>query len=221
VAKVATIFDMDGTLISFEFDVSGTRQALISELSTRGFDTADLDLKSPTQHIVDVARAQINEGKVSADFDEVRRKLYSILDDFEIREAASTSLFPQTRQTLEYLRSKGVRTAVFTNSGRRAAKDVLEGCGISGLFEFILTRDDVPTMKPRPEGLKVALDRLRMPPEDVFYVGDSLYDVEASKRAGIRVVAVASGNYNEEKLKEAGADYIVSDISWIPKVLGV
>ncbi|MFI5404705.1 MAG: HAD family hydrolase, partial [Candidatus Gagatemarchaeaceae archaeon] len=87
-------------------------------------------------------------------------------------------------------------------------------------FEFVLTRDDVDAMKPSPEGLQKAVSLLGIPARDVYYVGDSLYDVSAGKRAGVKVVAVATGNFSEAALKDEGADYVISSISALAGVLG-
>jgi len=221
VAPVATVFDIDGTLVSFEFDVPGTRGAIILELSKRGFDTSELDLKTPTQTIVDAARAQVESGKVKADFDAVRTELYSILDASEIESSKKVSVFPGIRETLQYMKSKAVRLAVLTNSGRGATTEILDRAGLNDFFEFVLCRDDVSTMKPRPEGLILAISLLGLPKDRVFYVGDSKYDIIAAKKAGLRVVAVPSGNYTEAMLREEGADYVISSISELPRLLGV
>ncbi len=220
-APSAVVFDIDGTLVTFRFDVQGTRRALLGELSRRGFDTKGLGLTTPTQQIVDSAKIQVDSGDVAADFEGIRSKLYSILDNFEIESASTTAVFPETRETLDYLLTKGVRLAVLTNSGRKGAEEILKRSGLLDRFEFVLTRDDIPTMKPRPEGLKKAASMLGLPVDHVYYVGDSMYDVAAAKLAGLKVVAVATGNYTQERLRAEGADYVISSISDLPRLLGV
>jgi len=215
------VFDIDGTLVAFKFDVKGTREAIIEELSRKGFDTSKLDLTTPTQAMVDAARTQVESGKVRADFDEVRGKLYAILDASEMESSKGASVFPGTRETLDYLRSKKVRLGVLTNSGRRAAAEILRRAGLHDCFEFVLCRDDVSMMKPKPDGLVMAISLLGMPRDHVFYVGDSKYDIIAAKEAGLRVIAVPSGNYSEARLKEEGADYVISSLSELPRLLGV
>jgi phosphoglycolate phosphatase len=201
--------------------VQGTRVAIIEELTNRGFDTTGLGMTTPTQTMVDTARMQVESGKVRAEFDEVRAKLFSILDASEMESSRTISVFPGTRETLDYLSSKSVRLGVLTNSGRRAAAEVLRRAGLEGCFEFVLCREDVAMMKPRPDGLVRAISILGMPRDRIFYVGDSRYDIIAAKQAGLRVVAVTTGNYNETRLKEEGADYVISSISELPGLLGV
>ncbi len=194
---------------------------MIQELSKRGFDTAGLDMTTPIQAMIDSAREQVESGKVRAKFDEVRARLYSILDASEMESSPSTSVFPGTRETLDYLRSRSVRLGVLTNSGRRAAAEILRSAGLQDCFEFVLCREDVTMMKPRPDGLVKAISMLGMPKDRIFYVGDSRYDIIAAKHAGLRVVAVPTGNSDEAKLREEGADYVISSISELPGLLGV
>lgn len=220
-APVAAVFDLDGTLVSFEFDVKGTRRAIIEELSRRGFDTSTLGMTTPTQMMIDTARMQVESGRVNADFDEVRAELYTILDASETESGNAAKVFPGTRETLDYLKSKNVRLAVLTNSGKGPATKILRRAGLEDCFEFVLCRDDVSMMKPRPDGLVRAISLMGMPKERIFYVGDSKYDIIAAKEAGLRVIAVASGNYSAAVLKEEGADRVISSISELPALLGV
>lgn len=217
----AIVFDIDGTLVTFQFDVQGTRKALIDLLTSRGYDASGLGLKSPTQSILEAAKAQAEASGKSEEFDKLRAQIFSVLDEFEIASVDSTMVFPGTQQTLDYLRARGVRTAVMSNSGRKAAVRALEKAGILDRFEFVLTRDETFTMKPRPDGILLAVQKLGLSADDVFYVGDSTYDIIASKRAGVKVVSVATGNYDEARLKAEGADQVIAGITELPAVLGL
>jgi HAD superfamily hydrolase (TIGR01509 family) len=212
---------MDGTLVTFQFDIKGTRRALMQELSDRGFETTGIDLTTPTQTILDSAWSQVASGNVKSDFAELRAHFYRILDAFEMESVASTSVFPGTREALERLKTSSVRLAVLTNSGRKAAFDTLRRANLIDCFEFILTRDETETMKPRPEGLKRAVALLRLAPESVYFVGDSPYDIFAAKAAGVKVISVATGNYTMERLKGEGAEQVVASVAEIPTLLGM
>lgn len=215
---VAAIFDIDGTLVSFKFDAQGTRKALLAELASRGVDTRGLDLTSTTQKILDTAQERMNASGGYADF---KSRAFDILDAFELKDISSTKPFPGMREALVDLRERGVRLAVLTNSGRKAATRSLTVAGLLGFFEFVLTRNDTETMKPRPEGLLQAVSKLGIPKEAVYYVGDTPYDVMAAKGAGVRIVSVATGNYTSERLAAEGADFVIASVSELGGVLGV
>jgi phosphoglycolate phosphatase len=217
----AVLFDVDGTLVTFEFDVPGAKKALVEELAKMGVDTSGLSLTSPIQTIIDAAKVKVQGGKAGADFAPLRRRLYSILDDFEVDSSSKSSMFPGTKKTLLYLRSRSVRLAVFTNSGRRAAYSLLRRGRILECFDFILTREDVDTMKPSPAGILKAVERFSLPKEEVCYVGDGIFDITAAKAAGLKVVSVATGNYTPERLRQEGADFVISSLEELPGILGV
>jgi len=216
---VAAIFDIDGTLVSFKFDAEGVRKALIGELTARGVDTTGLDLSSPTQKILDVAKARMDSA--DSKYIAYRRKAFEILDAFELRDLASTTPFPGISEALTGLKSMGVRLAVLTNSGRKAATRSLTIAGLLGLFEFVLTRDDTETMKPRAEGLLQAVSMLSLPKDHVYYVGDTPYDIMAAKGAGVKSVSVATGSYAPDRLASEGPDLVISSISELGRALGI
>ena len=217
----ALLFDIDGTLVTFKFDVQGTRKALLQELSIRGYDTIGLGLTTPTQTILDSASSQVTTGRVHEDFAGLRSRLYQILDEFEVESVVSTSVLPGTREALVHLKSKGVRLGVLTNSGKKAAMEALRRADLLDCFEFILTRDETDAMKPRPEGLAKAVSLLGLSPSSVSYVGDSPYDISAARLAGVKVISVASGNYSIDRLQREGADHVISSVADLPALFGM
>jgi HAD superfamily hydrolase (TIGR01549 family) len=210
--KAAFLFDIDGTLVDFRFDVTGTRLAMIREIERLGFDTGGLTLTTPTHDIIQRVRDQISAGVVMADFASVRRRLYEILDTFEERTSILVSPLPGVVETLEYLKGAGARLAVLTNSGRKSADSVLGRTGLARFFEFVLTRDEVNEMKPSGAGIEMALSIFSLPPERVCYVGDSVYDITAARAAGVTCVSVATGSYRAEILAEAGAEVVIRSL---------
>ncbi|HXW36539.1 MAG TPA: HAD family hydrolase [Nitrososphaerales archaeon] len=213
----AVLFDVDGTLMSFEFDVQGTRKAMIDTLSGMGMDVSGLALSLPTQAILGWARNQCGDGR-AWEYSQVRAALYSVLDGFEMESSAKARVLEGTKPALEAIGARS-RLAVVTNSGRAAADKMLDRAGIRSLFEFVLTRDDVEEMKPGPAGLVKALGILQVSPSDAVYVGDSLLDILAGKAAGIRVISIATGLYSRERLKSEGAEFVLGSISELPSVL--
>ncbi|MDG6913961.1 MAG: HAD-IA family hydrolase [Nitrososphaerota archaeon] len=209
---LGAIFDLDGTLVTFRFDLRTARKEVIRELADRGYDMSAQDSSGPTQRLLDAAKAQTPSGDEPR-FACARRAAFEILDRYEVAGVSSTEPFPETRETLEELSRSGVRMAVLTNSGRKAASAELELAGISGYFEFVLTRDDTVVMKPAPEGVVLAASRLCLPRDSTYYIGDSPYDVQAAKAAKVKVISVATGSYPAARLRDEGADYAVASLA--------
>jgi HAD superfamily hydrolase (TIGR01549 family) len=216
----AVVFDIDGTLVTFNFDVVGAKKALIAELASEGVDVSGVSLSFTIQEIIDYAKKAAS-GKSKVDFGSLRKKLYSILDESEARSARDASVFPGTRETLLCLRRGRIRLGVLTNSGKGAAHEVLRKGKLLDSFDFILTREDVDTMKPSPDGLLKAVKGFSLPKEQVYYVGDGILDIVAAKRAGLRIISVATGRYSQERLRDEGADYVISSLTELPSLLGL
>ena len=216
---VGLIFDIDGTLVTFRFDVQGTRSALLSEMTRMGFSTTGLTLSSPTVKIMESVREQAASG--ARDYQSARARLYSILDRFEAESSANATIFPGTVETLKFLKKKSVKLGVLTNSGRRAALPLLARYSLTEYFDFVLTRDDVDAMKPAPDGIHRALSLMVLPKEHVFYVGDSTLDIMAAKGAGLKVISVATGNYNAQRLRAEGSEFVIESLAELPRLLSL
>src|SRR5712691_13044824 len=215
----AVIFDVDGTLVTFTFDIVGTRSAIIRELLRRGYSTSNLNTTTLTQIMLDSAKEQVDSGRVKDDYQSLRSRIFSMLDGFELDSAREAKPLHGALKTLQALRLSSMRLGALTNSGRAGATRVLQKSGLMKVFELILTRDDVPAMKPRPDGILRALDVLNLSKDELLYVGDSVYDIQAADAAGVRVASVATGNYSRERLGAEGPDLIMSSISELPALL--
>ncbi len=64
---------------------------------------------------------------------------------------------------------------------------------------------DVETSKPAPDLVQVALDKAGVPPGEAVFVGDTVWDVQASRKAGVRCVCFLSGGIGRDELADAGA----------------
>ncbi len=74
------------------------------------------------------------------------------------------------------------------------------------------TSDDVDETKPKPDLVEVALQKSGADEGDGVMLGDSVWDVEAAKRAGIATVGVLTGGYSEDELRNAGAAEVFESI---------
>lgn len=192
---------------------------MMDELARRGFNMSGLALTAPTQEILDAARRQIAAGNVNEDYEGVKKALYLILDDFETRGSQKSVPFSDTVETLNELKRRGVRLAVVTNSGRSATMGILDRHRLTSYFEFVLTRDDVERLKPDPDGLARAVSRFSLPASSILFVGDSALDILAARRAGLKMVSVATGNYGADRLRAEGAEIVVSSISELTAII--
>jgi HAD superfamily hydrolase (TIGR01509 family) len=101
--------------------------------------------------------------------------------------------FPDAAPVLGALRAAGIHTAVVSNWDCSLG-EVLAGLGLGGLLDTVITSAEAGARKPDPQIFRMALERLRRPPELVLLVGDSLdVDVAGGRAAGIRSLLLDRG----------------------------
>ena len=219
------IFDLDGTLISLHVDGAAFRREIARELTESGFrmDLTDPESKGLyVQDMLDLARSQIDRGLVKGDYEQVKRRTFRALDALEVEWIRHSQLLPGADAILSRLSEEGkvpVTLALLTNSGRAATRYALEELRLARYFHRSFTRDDLPAMKPRPEGITAALAELGLQKGEVLYVGDSPTDIMASKGAGIRIASVATHRYDAEALRKLGPDYTIGSLTELEELL--
>lgn len=126
---------------------------------------------------------------------------------FQEEEMPVLRAFPGVRELLIRMRSDGLRLAVASSAKENELNELLRRCGADDLIEARTSSDDVETSKPAPDILHAALERLGLQADEVLLLGDTPYDVEAARRAGLGVVAVRCGGWGDEDLSGAEAVY--------------
>ena len=213
------IFDLDGTLISLHVDGTAFRREIARELTHSGFRMDLIEVSSGglyIQDMLDLAKSQIDQGQVMVDYDGVRRRTFQALDELEVGWIRHSQLLPGAEALLTRLSGEGkapITLALLTNSGRAATRYAMETLGFKRYFQKTFTRDDLPAMKPRPQGITTALKTLGLGEGEVLYVGDSPTDIIAARGAGIRIASVASGRYDVEALRKLGPDFVLGSLS--------
>lgn len=89
-------------------------------------------------------------------------------------------------------RQLGLRTAVVTNSPLAMARAVLSATGLLGWFDTLAAGDEVVRGKPDPALVRLALERLVMPPEHAVMVGDTPLDAAAARGAAVYAVGLGT-----------------------------
>lgn len=108
--------------------------------------------------------------------------------------------FPGMRELISDLRDREVAQAIATSKRRTPLLRQLEALGWSGIFEPIVTPDEVQQGKPHPESLQLILRSTGFCPEDLLMVGDTPFDLDMAQAAGVPSLAVGHGFYDAEGL---------------------
>lgn len=202
------IFDLDGTLVNSSADITN---ALNYAIGPYGFEQLTVE---KTISLVGEGISRLIEklvGQQSADLKATNLKdvvLKRFLEYYSEHLTDLTVPYPGVSETLEMLGD--YRKAVISNKREDLSRRLLEKLGLSGYFDVIWGSDSVPEKKPSPAPVLEMLKKISCGPEEAVMVGDSNYDIEAGRAAGVRTVAVSYGYRHVSLLKEA--DFIIDNM---------
>lgn len=119
--------------------------------------------------------------------------------------------FPGAQRLVDCAHQHGLVTALATSSPADELDAVLEVLPIGEVVDVTTTADDVGSSKPDPEVFLKAMEVASLDPARTLAIGDSVWDVEAARAAGIGCLAVESGGFSRHELSEAGALHVYRD----------
>ncbi|AKF03037.1 hydrolase, haloacid dehalogenase-like family [Sandaracinus amylolyticus] len=115
--------------------------------------------------------------------------------------------FPGVRALVERLRRQGLALVVATSSRAKEADALLEAAGVADLLARRTSSDDADESKPDPDIVQAALRRAKLAPSEAILIGDTPYDLEAAARAGVAMIALRCGGWDDASLAGAIAIY--------------
>ena len=153
------------------------------------------------------------KGIIGLGLPEAIRSLYPEIDDDELvvfrqhyadhyiaLEAEPSPLFEGVVETLRALRAEGYHLAVATGKARRGLDRVLKSHGWEDYFDITRAADETAS-KPHPLMLEQILAHCNVRPEQALMVGDSSFDLQMARNAGMGSVAVSYGAQTIEALR--------------------
>jgi len=127
-------------------------------------------------------------------------------------------LFPGAAETIIALSKRGFKLAVATGKGRRGLNLALEHCGLGKYFHSTRTVDECFS-KPHPQMLDELMDMLVVIPERTLMIGDTSYDLQMAKNAGVSSVGVTYGAQRAEQWQHFNPIQKFDDFSSLSKWL--
>jgi len=208
----AVIFDLDGTLIFLHFRYTESRKVIIETINKMGLDGSKISLGDTAQIIIEKIEKEIKGRSMDLQISEIKKKIWSIINNFEIESIEISELAKDTKSLLNFLSKEDIKLGIVTNNGSKGTRLTLRKHGIEDYFDVIITRDDVDKLKPYGEGLKLALKMLEVQSNDAVYIGDSFNDVLASKDAGVHSILI-NKSHSMDKNLEKSPDRIINSLS--------
>jgi len=128
--------------------------------------------------------------------------------------------FPGMAETLDVLRSRGVRLAIVTTKMNHIARQHLLSAGLDRHFEVVIGVDDCRAPKPNPEPFRTAMRALGVAPAACLGVGDTALDIHAARAAGVETVAALWSGIAINHLLAAEPDHVLHHPREILSLLG-
>ncbi|MCX6695634.1 MAG: HAD family hydrolase [Candidatus Altiarchaeota archaeon] len=194
----AVLFDWDGTLYDiFDFIVKTYGQVMrekgLREWSRREFrekfkidwrDTLkDMGLEEHEEYLVGVWKRNLEEMK----------------EELQLHENAKETIIELSRKYTVGIVSSAPRNALLKEVNRLGVKEYIK---------VIVSKNDTKETKPSPMPLLQAAKKLKVKPEECVYVGDMIEDIQATRRAEMKSIAVPWGLHSRGRLMEEKPDYM-------------
>jgi HAD superfamily hydrolase (TIGR01549 family) len=109
------------------------------------------------------------------------------------------------------LKERGRTVVLASSSIQRHLDHFLGLLDVRELLDGWTTKDDVEATKPEPDLVKAALEKAGT--EDAAMLGDTPWDVEAARKAGLETVCLVTGGFSEQELREAGAAAVFESLT--------
>ena len=203
-APRAVLFDLDGTLADTAPDLAAAVNWLRTE---RGLEPTPYAVLRPTASAG--ARGMIGAAFGLAPGDEGYEELrLAWFDRYQSAMALHTTLFDGINELLAGIEEAGMTWGIVTNKPMRFTDPLVPQIAL-GHAGCIVSGDTTPHAKPHPAPLLEGARRLGLAPEQCWYVGDDLRDIEAGRAAGMVTVACAWGYCGSIEPSTWGADYLL------------
>lgn len=130
-------------------------------------------------------------------------------------------LLPGAKELLTAIRGRGARTAVFTNKHGPSSRLVCAHLGLAPLLDGNFGATDTAWLKPDLAWTRQILSQLDAKASETLLVGDSPFDVETARNAGLAFIGVTTGTHSAAELRAAGAERVCADLIEVARELGL
>lgn len=181
------IFDVDGTILDTEKAILKSLQKVLKE-EGKNYQLEDLRFALGIPGIETLKKLNVT------DLERVHPKWSETVLEF----SHEVSVFQDLENVIKTLSESPVRTGIVTSKTKQELIDEFEPFGLSSFFEYTICASDTEKHKPHPEPLLACLDGLNANQDETIYIGDSIYDMQCAKSAGVKFALALWGSKTTE-----------------------
>lgn len=197
------LFDVDGTLVDSAADICGAIRTVLESTPRAGVGE-DYLKRYIGYHLMELFR-DLFPGISDEAVDQLVCRYRTV---YPARDHKLTKTYPAVVETLAALPGK---KSTATTKGTPTTRLVLERFGLLPYFDHVQGTDGFPC-KPEPDVLLKSIELFGVRPEDCLFIGDSAPDMEAGRRAGVKICGVRYGYGDLARMAEFEPDYWIDDI---------
>ena len=196
------IFDVDGTLLDSN---DAHARSWVDAFAEAGYEVP-----------FDVVRPLIGMGAdkllpktigISNESTEGKKLVERCSEIFQERHLPRLCPFKGARDLVQRVRSDGLKALVATSARDEQLTKLLKAAHIDDLIEERATASDAKRSKPDPDIVQAAIEESGLSRKHLVMIGDTVYDIEAAAKAGVRTIAFRCGGWTDDKLKGAEEIY--------------
>lgn len=192
--KIETVFfDLDGTLVD---NYEAITKCIAASLKQFGITPPSIE---EVKHAVGGSILITFEKLIGKGLAFQAAKTY--MEHIEKYELIGLKEMPHAREILRGLKSRGIKTALFTNKSQKSAERIIEFLNLSPFFDKIIGTELNGARKPEKEFTLLALEKMKSNFDTSAVVGDSPYDYKAAKTCNLTPILVATGGNSFESLE--------------------
>jgi HAD superfamily hydrolase (TIGR01509 family) len=118
-------------------------------------------------------------------------------------------LFSNVQDVLARLSNDGYSIVFASSNYNRVIEKMMITFGWDKISMGYVGTDDIKNPKPDPEMIYKAIEKMQLTPEECVTIGDSVYDIQAGKRAGTKTIGVCTGNADRETMTAESPDLVL------------
>ncbi len=208
------LFDLDGTLVdSLELILASFRHTMATHL---GRVPPDDEWKKTMGTPL---REQL---KAFSDDPALREAMFqTYIEHNQAHHERLIRPFPGLGDAVTAVHRAGYRLGVVTSKIREHALRELRSLDLDGLFDGLVSASDVQRPKPDPQPVVLGLQSLELEPDAALLVGDSLYDLQSGRAAGVDTAAALWGPFERSQLEPGAPDYWLEDAGSLLALLDI
>lgn len=211
------IFDCDGTLVDSQYVIVAAMQAAWRAQGREDLPPAEAVRRQVGLPLVE-AVARLLPGVAEADHVRLAESYKTAFFELRQRPDHHEPLFPGATEALDALEAADWLLGVATGKSRRGLIATLERHGLAQRFVTLKTADDAPG-KPAPDMVLQAMHEAGADPRATLVVGDTVFDIEMARNAGVAALGVAWGYHQPEELLAYGAESVVDCFAELPDAI--